>query len=333
MKRACSLLFAIVILISSVTALGATESKYAYLKVLGEEPIYGYDFTVVDGHYYGISVAYDDMEEEHYYRIKKDGREVYAFEPGGQGPRGIVQVNGTVYVALIDGIYKYSSGKLTLLTDNITGYIHNMTTNGKDMFILCDDDSPADSGAYLEGVYYKVSTKGAVTAIQGDAEAVGYDYIGFSVNKDEDRLARVAFNEDGVTVRRTNGTEYVQRMSDLFDYDDYSVDNVIYYNNCLIANVKGSLVYYDKNGKRQLLMGDMLGSRSDRESWSDQALGSMPIETGRGDSVKIGYVLAWTIGDDGYIYGVSMDYYDRSVCFKLTIPDFVKNTTTYKKKG
>ena len=155
------------------------------------------------------------------------------------------------------------------------------------------------------------------------------------MNADGDRLAYAEHCGSGVTVQKPDGTEYEQRIKDwLEDYeDDYSVDSVIYYGNCLIASVKGSLVYYDEKNVRHTILGDMKGDRWWKESYRKQPGGedTWPVKSGTGDKVRLGYVFNWTIGSDGYIYGTTMVRWDVWHIFKLKIPEDIKTVKTYKK--
>jgi hypothetical protein len=329
MKKLLSICIVIILLVTPANA----SSQYANLELL--DGSYGHYFTVAGGHYYGIRGVYDDMEEIWYYVLLKDGETVlYTFDDEW-GPRGIVQVDGIIYVACIDRILKYSGGKVSVLTDDITGYVHAFTTNGNNLYVVCDDDSPANNYSCFEGSYYKVSLKGAVAEIKGSVDTISYNYKQFSVNSSGDRLARIAYvpdhTLDGVRVRRMDGVEYTQRVADGND-GDYPVCNVLYYNDCLLANVNGSIVYYDERNKPHVLLGDMKGGRCFIDPSAYQPPNSLPIESGSGDKVRIGYVSNWTIGSDGYIYGrAEIEAGQDMIDFKLSIPDYVKKTVTYKK--
>ena len=332
MKKFIALILVVLTLSSLVIGFAAPKKEYAKLEILDEDINYGYGIVKVDKHIYSMSSDYDDMEERSSWLIRKDGKVEYRFPFKLGSLRGIVQIEGEIYVAFPQAIYKYKDKKITLITDKITGYIHTMVANGTDLYTLCDDDSPSRKWRYMEGSYFKVTTKGEVTKIPGAEQAIDYIRQGFSFDTEGENMVRISFRSSSITVRGKGKSEYTQRIGDYLEWDEFSVDNVIYYNNCLIANVKGSLVYYDSTNKRHLLLGDMLGSSMDRESYISQAPGSVPIETGEGKDVKIGYVLDWTLGDDGCIYGITQDNYDRKVAFKLTIPDSIQKVTTYVKK-
>jgi hypothetical protein len=329
MKRICAF---ILVLIMLIPICFASNGNCASLEIINK--YYGTDFTVAGGHYWGIGVEFDDLEECFYYTIMKDGNVELTLD-SDERIRGICQIDSKVYIATAYGIYRYQNKKLTVLTNNITGYIHELSSNGKDMYVLCDTtyvDNDNPECCFVQGDYYKVDTEGTVTKINGRTVAVAYSYKGFAVSSDGDRMARIAYNQDGIKVRKMDGTEYEQSMKDLMDFEDgYSVDNVIYYNNCLIANVKGSLVCYGADGKRYVTLGDMVGGRVYREGYGCQKENSVPIKSGSGSEVKIGYVDVWNVGDDGYIYGRTEVEVGKMLTFRISLPKAVKETVTYKK--
>lgn len=329
MKKLLTFLLILVFIVTPVQAAEPT-SKYAALEIL--EPMRGMMMTSVGGHFYAIGRYVDEAEEVYVYGLYKDGKEIYTFDEKWC-PRGIVQIKGTIYIALVESIVKYSNGKLTTVADDLPGYIYDMNSNGKDMTIICTA-KPGRWGEYLEGTYHIVTTSGKVTQFGSSEVAIDYNYPGTSVNADGDRLARIPFGDNGIKTMRKDGTEYTQRLGDKLDYDEYVVTNIIYYNNCLIANVKGSLVYYDEKNKPHVIMGDMVDGKTDRiyvETWREQPYGALPIQSGTGDKVRIGYVSWWTIGDDGYIYGITVVDRKNLKAFRLKLPESVKKVTTYKK--
>lgn len=302
-----------------------------YLEITDD--IQGYVFTRVDKDIYSIDLVYDDMEETYGYVLRKNGDIAYTFNEYW-GPRGICQIDGVVYIALVDSVVKYVNGKMVTVLKESEGPIKDMASNGRDIYIECDDDSPKYQ-SYIEGSFYKVTTKGEATRIKGLEVAIGWHYSDFTVNKSGDRLARVPYLDDGTKVRRMDGTEYFQRVMEEDQPHatggEFTVANLLYYNDCLIANVNGSLVYYDAKNKPHVILGDMKGDRSYLETWQCQPGDSLPVKSGYGDKVRIGYVDTWFVAEDGYIYGRTMVNYDTYESFKLTLPDFIKKTVTYKK--
>lgn len=333
MKKLLLVILILVMVIATVPVTAST-TQYAKLEIIDGDRLTGGSapYTYVDGHYYGLPVGWDDAEEVYTISFARDGVKLFDIDTESMN-QGITHIGSTVYVSLCDGVYKYSGGALKLIAKfgEGLGWITDLTTNGKDLYVTCSDDQFREEylSAY-QTTFYKVTTDGKVTAY-GKQALFGWLWSSFSFNADGDRMSYAPFRKNNVRIQRSNGVEYIQRSQDSLDYNgSYIVDAVLYYDNCLLANVKGSLVYYDDKNKPHVILGDMKGGIYARDG-TYQPEGSLPVESGSGDKVRIGYVQCWDIGTDGCIYGYTTENYMEDHWFKLTIPDSIKKVKTYKK--
>lgn len=306
----------------------ANESGKAYLEII-DYP--AYIFTTLNGHFYGVQIRYDDREQYYYAVLMEDDKDIYEFRED-YNPSSIAQLKGSLYLSLGNTIYKFENGKPKEFA-KLPGIIGEMGTTGEYLYASCIVGRYGVSN-YHSKKFYIISTDGSIYEYPGGEHLTYWCYTGFSVNKDLDRLACLSSDIAGVVIRRDTGKVEIQRTREWWDFpdDDYTVYHVLYYNNCLLANAKGSLVYYDEDNQRQVLLGDMKGTWIYFESFRCQPGNSAPIKTGLGEEVRLGYVAWWTIGDDGYIYGRTMESWDKYHSFRLAIPDSVKEVVTYKKQ-
>lgn len=318
---------------ASKEVLPATE-EYASIEImeLGGKVGSGI-FTVAGGHYYSQDIGYDEREEIVHYYLHKDGEKILEI-PGGYGARAILQMEGKVYVVAFDGVYRLSGKRLVKVAEMY--YPYSATSDGHHITLTQSFErfrSVSFNG--FEGLFHTLDSKERLTQIGSPYKTfIGYPRTLTAANKDLDRIAYCSYLEDGVIIQMNTGDEYTQNKAEIHKYypGDYLVDAVLYYNNCLLINVKSSLVYFDGDNKPHVLIGNMTGDRFWRDSYLRQAYGSSPVENGVGPDVSTGYVLDWNIGDDGCIYGKSMIDANHSVAFKIRLPEKIKSVETYKKK-
>lgn len=315
MKRILTLLLVVIMTLTSLPAYCESGTWTSFSTTpWQEETLRGnLDSVYVDGHFYSTDVGFDEAEEVDTFCFKVDGEVKFNIDTD-TSPRGIARIGSTVYVALVDGIFKYSDGE----PDNVVNfpkgvYIYGIVSNNKDLYVYTGSDRyKVDGMAGFKASFYKVTPSGTITTIKG-TDFFEYYTNGIAVNSSGDRIAYIPYMDTGTIIKRSDGSEYDQRIQDTFDFNgDFFPNAILYYKDCLIVNDHNTLyiydITYDKNGKEINHRQQVL--RSD---------------------INVGEIFSWNIGTDGNVYGwTSINY--ETYSFKWVVPDKIKTVVSYKKK-
>ena len=162
MKKGLSLLLIIAVLCIPVSVYAAS---YASVQLLYQHKGIEAPYTELDGHNYRVVYEVDEAEETNLYYLTRDGKDICKIQQGG-GYSEIVVLGKTLYLSAVDVIYRLDGNTLVELAE-VGGYIHQMVTNGKDLYVSTGEH-PGNSWTYdgYECDFYKVTPKGVYTLWQ-----------------------------------------------------------------------------------------------------------------------------------------------------------------------